>query len=84
VEAALNPDRSRVELFDISADPSEEDNLAPRHPEVVERLGERALAWQKTPPGLVEPAAGKKGYPGRGRTRRRVSRGDHGRAGAER
>jgi len=60
----LNPDRSRVELYDIPADPSEQNNLAAQHAELVARLAQRALAWQKTlPEGPVEPAAGKNDYP---------------------
>ncbi len=60
----LNPDRSRVELYDIPADPSEMQNLAAAEPKVVERLAARALAWQKTlPPGPVDPDAGKAEYP---------------------
>lgn len=64
----LNPDRSRVELYDIPRDPRERDNLADRHPDVVERLAEKAIAWQKTlPPGMVEASAGKDDYPWPGR-----------------
>jgi len=60
----LNPDRSRVELYDIPADPSEQNNLAAQHADVVASLSEKVLAWQKTlPPGMVEPAAGKNSYP---------------------
>ena len=59
----LNPDRSRVELYDIPSDPSELTNLADHNPDVVNRLARQVLAWQKTlPPGPVEPGAGKKGY----------------------
>jgi hypothetical protein len=60
----LNPDRSRVELYDIPSDSSEQNNLARQHPEIVERLAQQAIAWQKTlPAGPVEPAAGKNDYP---------------------
>ncbi len=59
----MNPDRSRVELYDIPADPRESNNLAARQPQVVERLATKVLAWQKTlPPGPVEPVAGKDDY----------------------
>lgn len=64
----LNPDRSRVELYDICQDPGEQNNLADRHPEIVARLAETAIAWQQTlPPGRVEASAGKNDYPWPGR-----------------
>ncbi len=60
----MNPDRSRVELYDIPNDPSEVDNLAKQNPEVVERLAGIALDWQKTlPPGPIDPDAGSNAYP---------------------
>jgi N-acetylgalactosamine-6-sulfatase len=60
----LNPDRSRLELYDIPADPMELHNLAGEQAEVVERLASRALAWQATlPPGPVSPEAGSNAYP---------------------
>jgi len=60
----LNPDRSRVELYDIPADPSELNNLAASHPELVDRLARAAIGWQATlPKGPVDPSAGKNDYP---------------------
>jgi N-acetylgalactosamine-6-sulfatase len=60
----LNPDRSRMELYDIPADPFELNNLAPAHPDVVNRLAQVALDWQATlPKGPIEPLAGKRDYP---------------------
>jgi N-acetylgalactosamine-6-sulfatase len=60
----LNPDRSRVELYDVARDPGEQDNVAAGHADVVARLGERVLAWQRTlPPGPVEASAGRNEYP---------------------
>ena len=59
----MNPDRSRMELYDIPADPSEVDNRASEHPEVVDRLAKQLMAWQDTlPEGPVEAAAGKRDY----------------------
>jgi arylsulfatase A-like enzyme len=59
----LNPDRSRVELYDIPRDPTQLDNVAEHHADVVERLAAQVLAWQKTlPEGPVEPSAGKAEY----------------------
>ena len=58
-----NPDRSRVELYEILRDPTQLDNVADKHPEVVERLAGKVIAWQKTlPAGPVEPSAGKADY----------------------
>ena len=60
----MNPDRSRVELYDIPADPSELNNLADRNADVVKRMSERLLAWQKSlPEGPVDAGAGKNDYP---------------------
>lgn len=59
----MNPDRSRVELYDIPKDPSELNNVAGRHPAVVNELSARLLAWQgKLPKGPVSPEAGKNTY----------------------
>lgn len=60
----LNPDRSRVELYDIPDDPSELNNLAHRYPDVVQQMSEQLLAWQKTlPEGPRDPGAGQNNYP---------------------
>jgi len=59
----VNPDRSRVELYDIPHDPTELNNLAERKPDVVARLAEKVLAWQKTlPEGPLDRAAGRNDY----------------------
>ncbi len=64
----MNPDRSRMELYDIPRDPSELDNLARERPEVVARLSRLVLGWQATlPKGPVDPDAGKNSYPWPGR-----------------
>jgi arylsulfatase A-like enzyme len=56
----MNPDRSRVELYSIPADPMEMNNLAASNPAITEKLAAKALAWQKTlPHGPVEPSAGR-------------------------
>jgi arylsulfatase A-like enzyme len=60
----MNPDRSRVELYDIPADPGEVDNVADRHPEVVARMSKTLLEWQTTlPKGPSDPGVGKNDYP---------------------
>ncbi len=59
----VNPDRNRVELYDIPRDPAQLNNLADKRPDIVARLSEKVLAWQKTlPPGPVHPAAGRNDY----------------------
>jgi len=64
----LNPARDRVELYHIPSDPMELNNVADQHPELVNRLTERVLAWQATlPDGPVAPNAGSNAYPWPGR-----------------
>ena len=60
----LNPDRSRIELYALKQDPLEVDNLAAQHPDVVARLSDRVLAWQRElPPGPADATAGRNDYP---------------------
>jgi N-acetylgalactosamine-6-sulfatase len=60
----MNPDRSRIELYDIPNDPTELDNLADQNPQIVGKLSEKVLEWQKTlPPGPMDAAAGSNAYP---------------------
>jgi len=60
----MNPDHSRIELYNIPADPTELDNVAVQHPDVVKKLSEMLLKWQGTlPPGVVEQVAGSNAYP---------------------
>jgi arylsulfatase A-like enzyme len=60
----LNPDLSRVELYNIPEDPGEQTNQAAEHPEIVERLKQLALNWhQSLPPGHFDPDAGRADYP---------------------
>jgi N-acetylgalactosamine-6-sulfatase len=60
----MNPDRTRIELYDVPHDPAEMSNLADKQPEVVKRMSGQLLTWQKTlPPGPVDPNAGKNDYP---------------------
>ena len=59
----LNPDRSRVELYDVSHDPTELTDRAAQQPEVVERLAAQALTWsQHLPAGPIAPGAGRNAY----------------------
>jgi len=64
----MNPDSSRIELYDAVSDRMEINNVAEKHPEVVERLSSRVLEWQATlPKGPVSPGAGSNEYPWPGR-----------------
>ena len=66
----MNPDRSRVELYDLRTDPTQLNNAAADHADVVDRLSRPLLEWHKSlPPGPVDPTAGKVHYglPGRPR-----------------
>jgi N-acetylgalactosamine-6-sulfatase len=68
----LNPDGSRVELYDMTTDLTQLNNVAEHHADVVAELKERLLAWSKAlPPGPRDPGAGalNYGYPGRKGTR---------------
>ncbi len=59
----MNPDRSRVELYDMPRDPTQMSNLAQAQPQITERLAAKVLEWQKTlPPGPREATAGKIDY----------------------
>lgn len=59
----FNPNRDRVELYDIPRDPMELDNVAAEHPDVVDRMAEHALAWQTSlPAGPFDETAGSNAY----------------------
>lgn len=60
----MNPDRSRVELYDIPNDPSEVDNVAEKHRGVVKRLSKRLMRWHASlPESPIEKEAGSNTYP---------------------
>jgi arylsulfatase A-like enzyme len=66
----LNPDRSRIELYDIPRDAMQVSNVAEKHPEIVARLSETVLAWQQQlPPGPRDAGAGDNDYPWPGSTK---------------
>lgn len=46
----VDADGSRVELYDLAADPEEAKNLAGEQPEVAGRLAESALRWRRSLP----------------------------------
>ena len=47
----VNSDGSRVELYDLDADPTEQRNIAEQNPDVAKDLTGNALAWRKALPG---------------------------------
>mgnify|MGYP006282274071 CR=1 FL=1 len=60
----MNPDRSRMELYNIPEDPREMHDLADDDPETVERLADGVLQWQSSlPAGPVLRSAGCDDYP---------------------
>lgn len=60
----FNPDGSRIELYEVLKDPGESKNIAEQHPEIVKRLTEMGLTWQKSlPPGHFDKEAGRTDYP---------------------
>jgi len=55
----MNPERQRVELYNILEDPSELQNLAPALPKLVNRLSHKLLEWNTSlPKSPVEAVAG--------------------------
>jgi len=63
----VNPDGSRVELYEMKADLTQLNNVAEHHPDVAAQLRDQVIAWQKTlPQGPRDPGAGAMnyGYPG--------------------
>ena len=56
----MNPDRSRVELYDLARDPLEVDNVASAHPDEVELLSASLMAFHRSlPQGPIAPEAGR-------------------------
>jgi len=54
---------SQPELYNLAADPGEATNVAGQHPDVVRRLAEALLAWNKTMPADHGPALGSESKP---------------------
>ena len=60
----MNPDGKRIELYDIPMDPTELNNVAVQHPDVVRRLSAKLLHWHGAlPPGPMDDSAGSNAYP---------------------
>lgn len=59
----MNPDRSRIELYDLRVDATQLNNIAEHHPDIVDKLSKKVLNWAKElPPGPRDPNAGKMHY----------------------
>jgi uncharacterized sulfatase len=61
----MNPDFSRVELYDLTRDPSEVDNVADANKDVVATLSASLLAWHRSLPDAdkIPEEAGTNNYP---------------------
>lgn len=60
----MNPNGSRQELYDMSVDLTQLNNVADKHPDVVARLSQQLLAWSKElPSGPADPGAGEMRLP---------------------
>ena len=60
----VNPDGSRVELYDMKIDLTQLNNVSEHHPEVVEKLSQMVLTWSKQlPDGPRDSGAGEMNYP---------------------
>ena len=59
----FNPNRSRVELYDMQSEQTELHSVAETHPDVVEALAQQALQWQKSlQPGPIVDRPGEDEY----------------------
>lgn len=60
----MNPDGSRVELYEVAEDPREMDNLAERKKHIRKDLERQALKfYAQMPQAMITPRAGKNDYP---------------------
>lgn len=58
-----SPTGWRTELFNLEADPGENNNLAEKHPEIVQQLQARYQKWEKTLPQVSSDHDYAKGIP---------------------
>ena len=61
----INPDGSRIELYNLKKNPCEVDNLANENPEIVKKMSEELLKWHLSLPGkeFIPENAGSSDYP---------------------
>lgn len=60
----INPDESRIELYDIPNDPTELNNLADKNTAIVKMLKEKLLDWHnEMPKADISQRAGNNDYP---------------------
>lgn len=72
----MNPDRSRVELYDLTKDLTQLNNVAEHHPDIVEKLAGQVAAWAKTlPEGPRDATAGQMHYGMPGKPEKRAKGG---------
>jgi N-acetylgalactosamine-6-sulfatase len=58
-----NPDKSRIELYDVVADPSETDNKADGNPGIVRELFMKLMRYHNSlPEGVIDKRAGNNDY----------------------
>ena len=53
-------ERREIELYDLSVDPSESQNVAEEHPDVVARMTAKLEAWVAELPDEYEKAEGRR------------------------
>lgn len=59
----MNPERDRVELYDLAAAQTELADIADDHPDIVAELSAKLLAWKEScPPNIRDPKAGSAYY----------------------
>jgi arylsulfatase A-like enzyme len=65
----MNPDGSRIELYNLRMNPCEVDNLANEYPGIVKEMSQELLAWQRSLPDkeFLPESAGSFDYPWPGR-----------------
>lgn len=59
----MNPDGSRIELYDLILDPSELQNRREEEPDIVKDLSQQLMDWKRTlPEGKMSKSAGQNNY----------------------
>ena len=63
----MNPDGSRIELYNLKQNPCEVDNLASENKKIVKRMSKELLEWHKSIPDIetISETPATHNYPGR-------------------